>query len=171
MYSGLCVLIVVLMVLPAVLVSCGGEEPPGQREDREKQEASRIASKWAKDEIDKFSLEIISAVIDVLADSINDETIKPHARKALATSAESLFADQLNKTISWEYAPPVKSAERRYDVTASARFEIKVLFPFVFNDRYSVRFRILLDIDTERAVVDGRQLDLSSIVVSKIPQE
>ena len=64
-----------------------------------------------------------------------------------------VLADRIRDEVTWSYSTPYCPYEGRCEVTATARADLDISIPLVFNDTVTVELPFDLDIDTE-----GRQV-------------
>jgi hypothetical protein len=112
--------------------------------------ASKVAQEWASNNVDGVSRSIAG-----LVDNSN-----PLIERAVSMT----IAKQINQRIAWEYSPPEKLAEERYEVVATAYSEVEL--PLLGNYRVSVNYT--LEIDTKLKQVIDANMEVSSFAIKKL---
>jgi len=112
--------------------------------------ASKVAEEWASNNVDGVSRSIAGLVAN--------------SNPLIETAIAMTIAKRINQRIAWEYSPPHKLAEDRYEVVTTAYSEIEL--PLLGSYRVSLNYN--LEIDTDLKQVIGTNMDASSFAMSKL---
>jgi hypothetical protein len=141
--------LIVVLGLVLLTSACSSQEP--------EQIAEALARDWAKERAGDISREIATAAVGEI----------PIATSIVA----SVVAGQINDTIQWDFASPVKNSDARYEVTATASISFTVPIPILGDKAYSGSVNYELDIDTEKKEVENAKLAITSLRIKEIDQE
>ena len=105
------------------------------------QKALEIAEQWSKTSVDAISDEVANLLVD---DS-----------PTLANLGGSLWSDQIQERINWDYSAPSCNSDGECTLTATARTDIEISVPLVIDKSWTVSLPFDLDIDAKAAVQSG----------------
>ena len=143
-----------ILLLVAVLVSIvslsvlGCEEGGGEEEV-----ALEAARDWTHGSIKQIGLEIGGLVMG--------------EAPILKEFALTAIAETIRNQLTWKFSTPVKKAEDRYEVVATASASARLGVAFVSEKDYDISADFVLDVDTSKPEVVGSQLDLSTLSVTE----
>jgi hypothetical protein len=168
-----------LLVLSASL-ACGKEDHERIAED--------VAREWTMDEAEGVSKEIAAVATRWYGHSIGVRVsggLVPSTRKELHDRSISTAADadQIRDTIQWEFAPPTKTADGRYEVIATASVSFDVApsestdilswMPDLFSYLkvpYGGSVDYTLEVDTTAREVINAKMPLISVRLREVPR-
>ena len=135
-----------LITFASLAAGCGSGE---SKEDI----ASEVAKAWVSASIDEVADEVIELVVGE-APIVNQ-------------IAGAVLSDQIRDNLLWEYSPPKREAEDRYQVTATASVTLEIKIPILGAKTYAASLPFILDVDTDTEAVVRWVPDLPSARVGE----
>ena len=178
------IMIVATLLVLSVSAACGKEDHERIAED--------VAREWTMTEADGISEEIAEMAtrryggrvfIQIVDDSSTSSSlVRPGKKPYEGRIPMSADAGQIQETMQWEFSPPTKSADGRYEViaTASISFDIvpskssdylrgmpELHLPMLRTPHSgSVEFK--LEVDTNAREVSDANMPLASVRISRM---
>ena len=134
-----------LAILAGLIAACG---------ESEADIAERAAREWVAQSVQDTS--------NVIAELVGGDV------PAASRLAGGLLAGQIRDNVTWTYSTPRQRHEGRYDVTATARVELKLSLPLLGDKAYAVSVAFDLEVDTTDATVVGWSPNLPSATVREL---
>ena len=182
------------IIIGAALLALSASSACGQQ-DHERI-AEDVAREWVTTEAEDISEEIAAMAtrryggrvfVEVIYDSLSSSSKSTPVDKKPYEGRIPMSADagQIQETMQWEFAPPTKSADGRYEViaTASISFDIAPsessefrrktpeLHLSMLRSHHSGSVDYRLEVDTTAREVIAAKMPLYSVHMSRMPQE